>query len=446
MSANEFNASIEFDQKLYSQDIRGSIAHGKMLGNQGIISKGDSFKIIKTLEEILADIEAGKIKFDIANEDIHMNIESILISRIGEVGKRLHTARSRNDQVALDLKLYVKEEIDEVQKLLKALLTCLLKLAEANQETVMPGYTHLQRAQPVTFAFHLMAYFQMFKRDFERFSDCKARADEMPLGSCALSGTSYNTDREFVARELGFMRVTENAMDSVSDRDFALEFLSCASIAMMHLSRFCEELVIWSSSEFSFVEMDEAYSTGSSIMPQKKNPDIAELIRGKTGRVYGSLFTLLTIMKGLPLAYNKDMQEDKPPIFDTVDTIKCSLSIFVEMIGSMKINNDKMESAAKSGFLNATDAADYLVGKGMAFRDCHEVIGRLVLHCIQTGKAIEDLRLSELKSFSDLFEEDIFAKISLIACVSSKTSRGGTGFKSVSEMLKNAAEYLEILE
>ncbi len=307
----------------------------------------------------------------------------------------------------------------------------------------MPGYTHLQRAQPITFAFHLMAYFQMFKRDLERFQDSYSRTDVMPLGSCALSGTSYNTDREFLAKELGFASVSENAMDSVSDRDFALEFLSAASITMMHLSRFCEELVIWSSSEFAFIEIDDSYSTGSSIMPQKKNPDMAELIRGKTGRVYGSLVTLLTIMKGLPLAYNKDMQEDKPPIFDTADTLKNSLGIFIEMISTLKIKNENMANAAKSGFLNATDAADYLVNKGLAFRDCHEVIGRIVLYCIENKMAIEDLSIDKLKSFSEKFDVDIYEKISLNSCVASKISQGSTGYKSVSEMTSKAELYLK---
>lgn len=443
LSANEFNASIEFDQKLFSQDIKGSIAHAKMLGNQNIISKEESIIIINALQVILEDIYAGKIEFDIANEDIHMNIEAILTSRIGDVGKKLHTARSRNDQVALDLRLYVKEEIIAIQELLISLLHTLVELAKKNQETVMPGYTHLQRAQPITFAFHLMAYFQMFKRDLERFQDSYTRTDVMPLGSCALSGTSYNTDREFLARELGFASVSENAMDSVSDRDFALEFLSASSITMMHLSRFCEELVIWSSSEFAFIEIDDSYSTGSSIMPQKKNPDMAELIRGKTGRVYGSLVTLLTIMKGLPLAYNKDMQEDKPPIFDTADTLKNSLGIFIEMISTIKVNTENMSNAAKSGFLNATDAADYLVNKGLAFRDCHEVIGKIVLHCIENKMAIEDLSVEQLKSFSEKFDVDIYEKISLNSCVASKISQGSTGYKSVSKMISKAELYLK---
>ncbi|MEI8216727.1 MAG: argininosuccinate lyase [Eubacteriales bacterium] len=445
LSANEFNASIEFDQKLFAQDIEGSIAHAKMLGCQNIISKEESTTIINALQDILEDIYAGKIEFDIANEDIHMNIEAILTNRIGDVGKKLHTARSRNDQVALDLRLYVKEEIISIQLLLKSLLSCLLELSKEHQETVMPGYTHLQRAQPITFAFHLMAYFQMFKRDLERFEDSLKRTDVMPLGSCALAGTSYNTDRQLLASELGFNSVSENAMDSVSDRDFALEFLSASSITMMHLSRFCEELVIWSTSEFAFIEIDDAYSTGSSIMPQKKNPDMAELIRGKTGRVYGSLVTLLTIMKGLPLAYNKDMQEDKPPIFDTADTLKASLGIFIEMISTIKVKTENMSNAAKSGFLNATDAADYLVSKGMAFRDCHEVIGRMVLYCIEHNLAIEDLNMTQLKSFSDKFQQDIYDKISLNSCLASKISYGSTGFKSVSVMLENAELYLKTL-
>ena len=381
-SAEEFNASIEFDQRLYKQDITGSIAHAKMLAKQGILSAEDALLIEKTLLEILADIEAGNVRFTIQPEDIHMNIESILTERLGDAGKRLHTARSRNDQVAVDIRLYLKEQIELTMTRILALQKALLETAAANQDTVMPGYTHLQRAQPVTLAYHLLAYYQMFKRDRTRFADCLARMDYLPLGSGALAGTTYDTDREFLAAKLGFAGICPNAMDAVSDRDFAIEFLSCCSICMMHLSRFCEELILWSSSEFSFIEMDDAFSTGSSIMPQKKNPDMAELIRGKTGRVYGDLFTLLTIMKGLPLAYNKDMQEDKLPVFDAADTLTASLSIFTEMLSTIKVNAAAMEKSAKSGFMNATDAADYLVGKGLPFRDCHEIIGRIVLHCV----------------------------------------------------------------
>lgn len=436
-SANEFNASIEFDQRLYKEDITGSIAHAKMLAKQGIISKEDSIAIESSLLEILGEIEAGKIDFTIEQEDIHMNIESILTERIGAIGKRLHTARSRNDQVAVDLRLYLKEEIESQIGLLKELNQTLVTIAKANQDTVMPGYTHLQRAQPVTFAYYMMAYYQMFARDVSRFEDCAKRMDVLPLGSGALAGTTYDTDRDFLAKELGFALVSENAMDSVSDRDFAIEFISCCATTMMHLSRFCEELIIWSSTEFSFIDMDDAYSTGSSIMPQKKNPDMAELIRGKTGRVYGDLITLLTIMKGLPLAYNKDMQEDKLPVFDAGDTLKASLSIFTQMISTMKVNAHIMEKAAKSGFMNATDAADYLVSKGLAFRDCHEIIGRIVLHCVNNGKAIEELSLEELRSFSEYFGEDIYEKIDIRACIAAKKSKGSTSFESVKAMLKN---------
>ncbi|MDD3170114.1 MAG: argininosuccinate lyase, partial [Eubacteriales bacterium] len=363
-------------------------------------------------------------------------IESILTNRLGAAGKKLHTARSRNDQVAVDIRLYLMEEMKTILDLLEELNATLTAISKANQNTVMPGYTHLQRAQPVTLAFHLLAYREMFRRDIRRFRNCYEGTDSLPLGSGALAGTTYHTDRDFLAEQLGFSKVCLNAMDAVSDRDFALEFLSCSSIAMMHLSRFCEELILWSSSEFRFIEMDDAFSTGSSIMPQKKNPDMAELIRGKTGRVYGDLMTLLTIMKGLPLAYNKDMQEDKPPVFDTVDTLKSSLAIFIQMITSMKINDEVMENAAKSGFMNATDAADYLVSKGLAFRDCHEIIGRIVLYCIEQEKAIEDLTLKELQGFSDKFEADIFEKIPLRACINAKKSKGSTSFESVEQMLK----------
>ncbi|MGI6736504.1 MAG: argininosuccinate lyase [Anaerovoracaceae bacterium] len=436
-SSDEFNASIPFDKRLYREDIAGSIAHAKMLGRQGILTEEEAAAIVAGLEQIRQDIDDGKVEFSIASEDIHMNIEALLTERIGDVGKKLHTARSRNDQVAVDFKMHVKKEIGQIEQLLDRLTETLAELAERHQETVMPGYTHLQRAQPVTFAYHLLAYCQMFRRDKSRFSDCYERTDYLPLGSGALAGTTYDTDREYLAEELGFAHVTDNAMDSVSDRDFALEFLSCCSICMMHLSRFCEELILWSSKEFSFIEIDDAYATGSSIMPQKKNPDMAELIRGKTGRVYGDLVTLLTIMKGLPLAYNKDMQEDKLPVFDAGDTLKDSLNIFREMIATMHVNTDSMAQAAKYGYMNATDCADYLVSKGLPFRECHEIIGSLVLHCIRKGCAIEDLPLDELKQFSDKFEKDIYEKISVRSCIESKKSKGSTSFESVAEQLKN---------
>ena len=440
---DEFNASIEFDQKLYRHDILGSMAHAKMLAKQGIISQEDCDSIVACLGEILEDIEVGKIEFSIEYEDIHMNIETILTERIGEAGKRLHTARSRNDQVAVDIRMYLKDEIREIIALLKTLQKTVIRVAEENKETVMPGYTHLQRAQPVTFAYYLMAYFQMFTRDIDRFRDNYKRTDFLPLGCGALAGTTYHTDRKYLAEELGFENLCENAMDAVSDRDFALEFLGNCSILMMHLSRFCEELVVWSSSEFSFVEMDDAYSTGSSIMPQKKNPDIAELIRGKTGRTYGNMITLFTIMKSLTLAYNKDMQEDKPPVFDSAETVKASLEIFTDMLRTLMVKKENMEAAAKKGFTNATDAADYLVSKGLPFRECHEIIGNIVLTCLNRGIAIEDLTLEELREFSPRFEADVYEKIDIRSCIAAKKSYGSTSFESVETMIRNAKEEAE---
>lgn len=436
-SADAFNASITFDQRMYKEDITGSIAHAKMLGRQGIIAMEESELIIKTLQEILEDIEAGKVEFTIESEDIHMNIETILTQRIGAVGKKLHTARSRNDQVALDIRLYMKKETAAIDALLQQLLDALEQLAKEHTETIMPGYTHLQRAQPVTLAYHLLAYYQMFARDKERFADCLKRIDRLPLGCGALAGTTYDTNRNFLAEELGFAAVLPNAMDAVADRDFAIEFINCCAITMMHLSRFCEELILWSSVEFNFIEMDDSYSTGSSIMPQKKNPDMAELIRGKSGRVYGDLFSLLTICKGLPLAYNKDLQEDKEPVFDAADTIKACLGIFTEMILTITVKKETMAHAAKFGYMNATDAADYLVSKGIPFRDCHEIIGKIVLYCINKGIAIDDLSMDEFKSFSEKFEEDIYEKISIRACIEAKKSQGSTSFASVKEQLEN---------
>lgn len=436
-SADEFNASITFDQRLYKEDITGSIAHAKMLGKQGIITLEESALIIKTLEEILKDIEAGKVEFTIEGEDIHMNIETILTQRIGAVGKKLHTARSRNDQVAVDIRLYMKKETAAIDALLQQLLDALKQMAKEHTETIMPGYTHLQRAQPVTLAYHLLAYYQMFARDKERFADCLTRIDRLPLGSGALAGTTYNTDRDFLAEELGFASVLPNGMDAVADRDFAIEFINCCAITMMHLSRFCEELILWSSVEFSFIEMDDSYSTGSSIMPQKKNPDMAELIRGKSGRVYGDLMSLLTICKGLPLAYNKDLQEDKEPVFDAADTIKACLGIFTEMILTISVKKENMAHAAKFGYMNATDAADYLVSKGIPFRDCHEIIGKIVLYCINKGIAIDDMTMDEFKGFSEKFEEDIYDKISIKSCIEAKRSKGSTSFDSVKEQLEN---------
>ena len=434
-SANEFNASIQFDQRFYAQDIQGSTAHARMLAKQGILTADEAESITSTLAAIKEDIEDGKIEFNIENEDIHMNIEAVLTERIGDTGKKLHTARSRNDQVAVDFRLYMRQEIDLIIALVEKLKEALYKIAEGNQETIMPGYTHLQRAQPVTLAHYMLAYYQMFSRDASRLADCRKRLNQLPLGSGALAGTTYNTDRDFLAKELDFDGICPNSIDAVSDRDFALEFLSDASILMMHLSRFCEELIIWNSTEFGFIDMDDAFSTGSSIMPQKKNPDMAELIRGKTGRVYGDMITLFTLMKSLPLAYNKDMQEDKPPVFDAVDTLKASIGIFTEMISTITFNKDTMRAAVKNGFMNATDAADYLVRKGIPFRDCHEIIGRIVLHCVNNNTAIEDIPLETLREFSDKFDEDIYENITAEACVNAKKSKGSTSFASVREQL-----------
>ncbi|MFQ7473570.1 MAG: argininosuccinate lyase, partial [Anaerovoracaceae bacterium] len=430
----------QFDERLYKEDITGSIAHAKMLGKQGIISDKEAQLIIKTLEEILEDIEAGKVEFTIESEDIHMNIESILTERIGDTGKKLHTARSRNDQVNVDIRLYLKKETDAINQTIQDLLAALSQLAKEHVDTVMPGYTHLQRAQPVTFAYHLLAYYQMFSRDKERFCDCLSRIDRLPLGSGALAGTTYNTDRDFLAEELGFSSVLPNGMDAVADRDFAIEFINCCAITMMHLSRFCEELIQWSSVEFGFIEIDDSFSTGSSIMPQKKNPDMAELIRGKSGRVYGDLMSLLTICKGLPLAYNKDLQEDKIPVFDAADTLKASMSIFREMILTMQVKKENMEKAAKYGYMNATDAADYLVSKGIPFRDCHEIIGKIVLYCIEKGIAIEDMSMEEFKSFSPKFEDDIYEKIDIRNCIKAKKSKGSTSFESVKKQLEDISK------
>jgi len=443
---DDFNSSIRFDQRMYRQDIQGSIAHAGMLGKCGIIPEEEAKLIQKTLKEILEDIEAGKIEFEIDAEDIHMNIEKILISRIGDVGKKLHTGRSRNDQVALDIRMYLRDEIHSISNMLIELEEVLLSLSEEHLETIMPGYTHLQKAQPITLAHHLMAYFQMFSRDLERLKDCLKRTNIMPLGSGALAGTTYKLDRKLVASELCFDDITLNSLDGVSDRDFVIELASCLSIIMMHLSRFCEELILWSSHEFSFVEMDDAYSTGSSIMPQKKNPDVAELIRGKTGRVYGSLMGLLTTMKGLPLAYNKDMQEDKEAIFDAVDTVKMCIPVFTKMIQTMKVNKDKMYQGAKGGFTNATDVADYLVKKGLPFREAHEIVGKMVLYCIQNNKNLEQLSLEEYKNCSNFFDQDIYQAISLEQCVKDRNITGGPAKESVLQSIKLGYEFLNRLK
>lgn len=440
---DDFNSSIRFDKRMYKQDIRGSIAHASMLGRQGIIPKEDSEKIVAELKNILNDIENGNVEFLIDAEDIHMNIEKILTDRIGEAGKRLHTGRSRNDQVALDIRMYLMDETKEIKAMLIHTLNTLLSLAKEHTDTIMPGYTHLQKAQPITFAHHCMAYFEMFKRDLLRLSDCQKRTNVMPLGSGALAATTYPLDRESVADELGFDAVTLNSLDGVSDRDFVIELASCLSMIMMHLSRFCEELILWSSHEFSFVEMDDAYSTGSSIMPQKKNPDVAELIRGKTGRVYGHLMGLLTTMKGIPLAYNKDMQEDKEPIFDCIDTVKLCLPVFCDMIATMTVKKDNMLKGSKGGFTNATDAADYLVKKGMPFREAHSVVGNLVFYCIEHDKALDDLSLDEYKTFSDIIENDIYDAISMETCVNDRKIIGGPAKDTVLRAIELSEKFLE---
>ncbi|NLY61308.1 MAG: argininosuccinate lyase [Clostridiales bacterium] len=440
---DDFHSSIHFDYRLYKQDILGSIAHAKMLGKQGIISLEESQKLVSGLEKILKDIENGQVKFSISNEDIHMNIENLLIQEIGEVGKKLHTGRSRNDQVALDVRMYTKDMINQIIGLLVNLEKALVKIAQEHTLTIMPGYTHLQKAQPITLAHHLMAYFEMFRRDIERLLDCKKRVDSMPLGSGALASTTYALDRNWVAQELGFSSITRNSLDAVSDRDFIIEFLSCCAIIMMHLSRFCEELILWASQEFQFAEMDDGYSTGSSIMPQKKNPDVAELIRGKTGRVYGNLVTILTVMKALPLAYNKDMQEDKEALFDSIDTVIKCIDIFTHMIKTTTFNKEKMYDQASKGFTNATDAADYLVKKGLPFRSAHEVVGKLVLYCIKEGKSLLDLSLDEYKEFSSIFEEDIFDAISLETCVNQRNVPGGPSPSYMKSAIEEASKWLE---
>lgn len=439
---DDFNSSIRFDARMYKQDIKGSMAHAEMLGKQGIIPEDDASLIVKTLGEILDDIENGKVEFLIDAEDIHMNIEKILTDRIGDAGKKLHTGRSRNDQVALDLRMYLRDENDALLSMLKETMSVLLEIASKHTSTMMPGYTHLQKAQPVTFAHHLMAYFQMFSRDAERLRDCRKRINIMPLGSGALAGTTYPLDREFVAKKLGFDKVTANSLDGVSDRDFVIEFLSALSMVMMHLSRFCEELVLWSSHEFSFVEMDDSYSTGSSIMPQKKNPDVAELIRGKCGRVYGHLMSLLTTMKGLPLAYNKDMQEDKEAVFDALDTVKLCLPVFTNMIRTMTVKKDTMLKGAKGGFTNATDIADYLVKKGVPFRSSHTIVGKMVAKAVETHRDLDEFSLSEFKEFSDLIEKDIYTAIDIKTCVTERNIIGGPAENQVKEEIKNGYEML----
>ena len=439
---NNFNSSIDFDARLYQQDIRGSIAHATMLGKQGIIPQKDADDIINGLKAILEDIEGGKVEFTMENEDIHMNIEAILTQRIGEDGKRLHTARSRNDQVAVDFRLYVKEVIPVIIQQILDLEQVLIEKAEANLETVMPGYTHLQRAQPTTFAHYMMAYANMLRRDVTRLEDCLERMDECPLGAGALATSTYPVDREFTAQLLGFRKPTENSMDSVSDRDYAIEFLSACSILMMHLSRFSEEIILWCSWEFQYVDLDDAYSTGSSIMPQKKNPDVAELVRGKTGRIYGDLMTLLTIMKALPLAYNKDMQEDKEPVFDAIDTVEMCLPVFAAMVKSLTVKPKNMARAAAGGFINATDCADYLVKKGMPFREAYMIVGRLVNMCIKSGENLETLTLRDFCAISDLFDADVYEALELKHCVHERKVYGGPSKDNVSRQIQSIKDFV----
>ena len=441
-----FNASISFDQKFYKQDITGSKAHVKMLAAQGILTEAERDQILEGLDGILRDVENGTLKITDKYEDIHSFVEANLIDRIGDAGKKLHTGRSRNDQVALDMKLYTRDEIGEIDKLLKKLLETLLSIMEENIETYMPGFTHLQKAQPITLAHHFGAYFEMFKRDRQRLADIYKRMNLCPLGSGALAGTTYPLDREMTAQLLGFDGPALNSMDSVSDRDYLIELLSAMSTIMMHLSRFCEEIILWNSNEYRFVEIDDAYSTGSSIMPQKKNPDIAELVRGKTGRVYGALTSMLTTMKGIPLAYNKDMQEDKELTFDAIDTVKGCIALFSGMVSTMSFRKDVMEKSAKNGFTNATDAADYLVNHGVPFRDAHGIVGRLVLLCIDRGIALDDLTLEEYKEISPVFEEDIYEAISLKTCVEKRLTIGAPGAEAMKKVIMLEKKYLEEAE
>ncbi|MBR2926727.1 MAG: argininosuccinate lyase [Clostridia bacterium] len=441
--ADDFNSSIHFDSRMYRQDITGSMAHASMLGACGIISMEDSALIIDTLDAILRDLEEGTLGFDFGAEDIHMFVEAELTKRIGDVGKRLHTARSRNDQVALDIRLYLRDEAKTIRGQLLELIGVINDQAKKNVYTVCPGYTHLQRAQPISFAHHLLAYAQMFKRDISRIDDAVARMNFSPLGSCALAGTTYATDRRMVAKALSFDGITENSLDGVSDRDFCVELLACLATVMMHLSRFSEEIILWCSWEFKFVELDDSYTTGSSIMPQKKNPDIAELVRGKCGRVYGDLMATLTVLKGLPLAYNKDMQEDKESIFDAIDTVKLCLSVFTPMLDGMKVLKENMLRAAKGGFINATDLADYLTKKGLPFRSAYKISGTIVGLCIKEGKVLDEVSLEEYKRYSELFEADVYDAIDLTACVAQRVSEGGASFSSVEQQITKLSEYLE---
>ena len=440
--ADDFNSSIRFDCRMYRQDITGSMAHAAMLGAQGIIAQGEADQLIDGLQGILDDLDSGALEFDMSCEDIHMFVEQVLTQRLGDVGKKLHTARSRNDQVALDLRMYLREEIDEISSLVKAVLEAVLSQAEANKEVILPGYTHLQRAQPILFSHHLMAYAMMLLRDLGRLADCRKRMNVSPIGSCALAGTTYHTDRRFEAEKLGFDGIALNSIDGVSDRDFCVELMSALSTLMMHLSRFSEEIILWASWEFKFVELSDAYTTGSSIMPQKKNPDMAELVRGKTGRVYGDLMAMLTTLKGLPLAYNKDMQEDKEAVFDAVDTVKMCLKVFAPMLATMTTRPDNMKKAAQGGFINATDLADYLVKKGMPFRSAYKISGQLVARCIAEGCVLETLPLEVYRQYSDLFDEDLYQDIDLLTCVQKRISEGGTSVQSVEAQIAYVKEQL----
>ncbi len=440
--ADDFNSSIHFDSRMYKQDITGSMTHAAMLSYKGIISQADADAIIAGLSDILADIDSGKLAIDMTCEDIHMFVEQELTNRLGDVGKKLHTARSRNDQVALDIRMYLRQQIDTISDLIHQLIEAITEQAESNKDAIMPGYTHLQRAQPITFGHHLMAYAMMLLRDLDRLHDCRKRMNQSPIGCCALAGTTYDTDREFEARQLGFDGICQNSLDGVSDRDFCAELMSDLAILMMHLSRFSEEIILWSSWEFKFVELSDAFTTGSSIMPQKKNPDMAELVRGKTGRVYGDLMGLLTTLKGLPLAYNKDMQEDKESVFDACDTVIMCLQVFAPMVASMTANRENMKLAAQRGFINATDLADYLVKKGLPDRSAYKISGQLVALCIQQNTVLEKLPLDTYKTFSPLFEDDLYDALDLLTCVEKRISQGGTSIASVEKQISYVKEML----
>ena len=442
--ADDFNSSIRFDSRMYRQDITGSMAHAAMLSAKGIITQTDAQQLIAGLEQILADLDSGELAIDMECEDIHMFVEQVLTQRLGDVGKKLHTARSRNDQVALDVRMYLRNEVDEISTLTRGLIAAVTGKAEEYADAIMPGYTHLQRAQPITFGHHLMAYAMMLLRDLDRLADCRKRMNQSPIGCCALAGTTYDTDREMEAKQLGFAGICRNSLDGVSDRDFCLELMSAISILMMHLSRFSEEIILWSSWEFKFVELSDAYTTGSSIMPQKKNSDMAELVRGKTGRVYGDLMALLTTLKGLPLADNKDMQEDKEAVFDACDTVKMCLQVFAGMVQTMKANRENMLQAAQKGFINATDLADYLVKKGMPFRTAYKISGQLVAYCIQNDTVLEKLPLELYRTHSDLFDTDLYNEIDLLTCVEKRISQGGTSVASVREQITYVKEILSL--